>query len=266
VKYKFRILGVLTSGALKGPRTGTLAERPHVLPAGKERLNILAPYRDRFWAEFDRGEGRALARDFAHLNASQAMGFNLFYPLVADASWANAVVQEVLGLKEALVRGAGFEYVTDPHEGSHFDFFAELASGARLYFEPRLAEIGFRTLDVPPRERDRLLQRYVPRLAGLVEPEWLQPEEFFRRYELLRALSCLQRPDHQLYLVLPRANQSLARALAILPQIATHAAAERVHMLYLEDAVDGLRALVRGRDELLRMHYREFREKYIPLG
>jgi len=55
VKYKFRVLRVLESGALKGPRTGALAERPHILPAGHERLNVLAPYRERFWAEFERG-------------------------------------------------------------------------------------------------------------------------------------------------------------------------------------------------------------------
>jgi hypothetical protein len=264
VKYKFRVLGVLASGALKGARTGALAERPHVLPAGQERLNILAPFRDRFWTELERGEPRALAPDFAHLTSSQAMAFNLFYPLVVDNAWAGSVVQDLLGLKDAVVRGAAFEFAVDPHEGRHFDFFAELQSGARLYFEARLAELGFRTLDVPPRERDRLLQRYMPRLAGLVEPKWLEADEFFRRYELLRALSRLQRPDNQLYLVLPRANQSLARALAILPEIATPAAAERVHMLYLEDALQGLHALARGRDELLLEHYRELREKYIP--
>lgn len=264
VKYKFRVLRVLESGAWKGPRTGALAGRPHILPAGQERLNILAAYRERFWAEFERGEGRALAGDFAHLTSSQAMGFNLFYPLVVERAWADAVVQELLGLKESTVRAAAFEYSGDAHEGSHFDFFAELESGERLYFEPRLAEIGFRTLDVPPRERERLLERYARRLAGLVEPKWLAPDEFFRRYEILRALSCLQRPQNRLYLVLPRANQSLSQALAILPQMASQAAAERVHMLYLEDAVEGLRALVRGRDELLRQHYREFREKYLP--
>ena len=265
VKYKFRVLRVLGSGAWKGPRTGALAERPHILPAGEERLNICAPYRDRFWDELRRGEGRALAGDFAHLTSSQAMGFNLFYPLVVDKAWAGAFVQELLGLKDAAVRAAAFEYAGDPHEGNHFDFFAELESGERLYFEPRLAELGFRTLDVPPRERDRLLERYARRLAGVVEAKWLQPDEFFRRYELLRALSSLQRLENRLYLVLPRANQSLSQALAILPDLVSPSAVERVHVLYLEDAVEGLRALVRGRDALLRSHYDEFREKYIPL-
>jgi hypothetical protein len=264
VKYKFRVLRVLESGALKGPRTGALAERPHILPAGHERLNVLAPYRERFWAEFERGEGRALGSDFAHLTSSQALGFNLFYPLVVDKPWAGAVVQELLGLKDAQVRAGAFEYTGDAYEGNQFDFFAELESGERLYFQPRLAEIGFRTLDVAPRERDRLLERYARRLEGVVESKWLAPEEVFRRYELLRALACLQRPENRLYLVLPRANQPLLQAFSILPDIATPAAAERVHMLHLEDAVEGLAALARGRDELLRQHYRELREKYIP--
>lgn len=265
VKYKFRVLGVLANGAWKGPRTGALAAQPHILPPGEERLNIVAAYRERFWADFERGEPRSLERHFGHLNSSQAFAFNLFYPLVIDRAWANAFVQGLLGLKDAVVRAAAFEYTADAHEGNHFDFFVELESGERLYFEARLAELGFRTLDLPPRERERLRERFAPRLAGVVEDKWLSGDEFFRRYELLRTLSLLERPQHRLYFVVPRANQSLSQALAILPEVVSAPAAERVHMLYLEDAVEGLRALVRGRDELLRRHYREFREKYVPL-
>jgi hypothetical protein len=265
VKYKFRVLGVLESAAWKGPRTGALAAQPHILPAGHARLNILTPYRERFWSEFERGEGRSLSQDFAHLNSSQAMAFNLFYPLVVDRAWAGAFVQGVLGRKASAVRAAAFEYAEQPREGNHFDFFVELESGERLCFEARLAELGFRSLDLAPREREALLARYAPRLSGLVDAKWLEPDAFFRRYEMLRTLACLQRPQSRLYLCVPRANESLAQALSLLPEMAAGALAERVHVLHLEDALERIKPLLRGRDEALKSHYREFRDKYIPL-
>ena len=264
VKYKFRVLGVLASGAWKGPRTGAVAEHPLVLPAGEARLNILAPYRERFWQEFERAERRPLHRDFAHLNSSQAMCFNLFYPLVADRAWASTFLQNVLGVK-GTARALAFEYVEDPQENTHFDFFVQLDSGAKLYFETKLAEIGFGTAELDTRSRERLLQLYAPRLASLVDPRWLEPDAFFRRYQLLRNLACLEQPGNLLYLVLPRANESLAQALRILPEITAGALQDRVRVLYLEDALERVKPLLRGRDEALKTHYREFREKYLPV-
>ena len=264
VKYKFRSLGVLASGAWKGPRTGAVAAHPHILPAGEARLNILAPYRERFWQEFERGERRPLHRDFAHLNSSQAMCFNLFYPLVADRAWASAFVQNVLGVK-GTPRTLAFEYVEDPQESTHFDFFVQLDSAEKLYFETKLAEIGFGTAELDARSRERLMRLYAPRLAGLVDPKWLEPDAFFRRYQLLRNLAYLDQPGNLLYLVLPRANESLAQALRILPEITAGALQERVRVLYLEDALERVKPLLRGRGEALKNHYREFREKYLPV-
>jgi hypothetical protein len=263
VKYKFRVLGVLANGAWKGPRTGALAEQPHILPPEHARLNILAPYRERFWQEFDAGERRPLHRDFAHLSSAQAMCFNLFYPLVADRDWAAAFVQGVLGLK-GTPRSLAFEYVADAEEGTHFDFCVQFDSGGRIYFETRLAEIGFGTVDLAPRERDKLLERYAPRLAGLVDAKWLEPDAFFRRYRLLRNLSYLSRPESLLYLVLPKANESLQQALRILPDIIAGPLESRVRVLHLEEAMDRVKPLLRGRSEPLKNHYREFRDKYLP--
>lgn len=264
VKYKFRVLGITANGSWKGPRTGAIAGHPHVLPAEHARLNILGAYRERFWSEFEGGEARPLQRDFAHLNSSQAMCFNLFYPLVVERAWAAAFVQSVLGVKDT-PRRLAFEYVEDPEEATHFDFFVELQSGAKIYFETKLAELGFGTVDLDAKSRERLLQIYAPRLAGLVDARWLEPDAFFRRYQLLRNFAVLGRPDNLLYLVVPRANESLSQALRILPELTASALQERVRVLHLEDALERVKPLLRGRDEALKSHYREFRDKYLPV-
>ncbi|HYR36789.1 MAG TPA: hypothetical protein VEQ87_21060 [Burkholderiales bacterium] len=266
-KYKFRVLRVLESGAWRGARTGVLAKRPYILPPGQQRLNILAPFRERFWAELDAagGERRVqLHRDFAHLTSSQAMGFNLFYPLVADRDWARAFLQGVLGLKDAAPRTLAFEYAEDPEEGTHFDFFIELERGGRVYLEARLCELGFGATDLDERHGEKLAKVYAPRLSALVEPKWLEPDAFFRRYQLLRSLCYLDKPESLLFIVLPRANEPLRKALDVLPEITAGALRSRVRTLYLEEVLEKLSALLRGRDEALKAHYREFAEKYLP--
>jgi hypothetical protein len=182
---------------------------------------------------------------------------------VVDAKWAAAFAQHVLGIKEA-PRSLAFEFVDDPEERAHFDFVIELESGARVCVHAKLAELGFGTLDLTTGERARLHERLAPKLAALVDGKWLEPDAFFRRYQLLRTLACLDRPGNLLYLVAPRANESLAQTLRILPEITAGALADRVRILYLEDAVERIGGLLRGRDEALKAHYRELREKYLP--
>jgi len=269
-KYKFRVLRVLESGLWKGARTGVVAKRPYVLPPESLRLNILAPFRERFWAEFDGGKGsevRApqLQRDFAHLTSSQAMCFNLFYPLVADRAWARSFVQGVLGLKDAAPKTLAFEYAEDPEEGTHFDFFIELERGGKVYLETRLCELGFGSTELEERHRDKLAKIYAPRLAALVDQKWLEPEAFFRRYQLLRSLCYLDKPQNLLFIVLPQANDSLRKALQVLPEITERALKDRVRMLFLEELLEKLKPLLRGRDEALKTHYREFEEKYLAV-
>jgi hypothetical protein len=272
-KYKFRVLRVLESGLWKGARTGVLAKRPYILPPESQRLNILAPFRQRFWAEFDGaagGEGRApqLHRDFAHLTSSQAMCFNLFYPLVVDRDWARAFVQGVLGLKDAVPKTLAFEYVEDPEEATHFDFFIELDSGStgggKLYLETKLCELGFGSSELDQSHREKLARVYAPRLEALIDPKWLEPEAFFRRYQLLRSLCYLAKPQNLLFIVLPQANDPLRKALQVLPEITERALRDRVRVLYLEELIEKLKPLLRGRDEALKAHYREFDEKYLP--
>jgi hypothetical protein len=268
-KYKFRVLRVLESGQWKGARTGVLAKRPYVLPPESLRLNVLAPFRERFWAAFDGPSGTEarrprLQRDFAHLTSSQAMCFNLFYPLVVDRGWARSFVQGVLGLKDAAPKTLAFEYAEDPDEGTHFDFFIELERGGKLYLETRLCELGFGSTELDERHREKLAKVYAPRLSGLVDQKWLEPEAFFRRYQLLRSLCYLDKPQNLLFIVLPQANDPLRKALQVLPEIAERALKDRVRVLYLEELVEKLKPLLRGRDEALKAHYREFEEKYLP--
>ncbi len=53
----------------------------HILPDKEKRLNIIEPIRDKFWNYFKTTKIK-LHTDFHHLNSSQALCFNLFYPMI----------------------------------------------------------------------------------------------------------------------------------------------------------------------------------------
>src|SRR2546428_3812697 len=193
------------------------------------------------------------------------MCFNLCYPLVVERDWARTFVQGVLGLKDAVPKTLAFEYVEDPEEATHFDFFIELERGGKVYLETRLCELGFGSTELDERHRDKLARVYAPRLAALVDAKWLEPDAFFRRYQLLRSLCYLDKPQNLLFIVLPQANDPLRKALQVLPEITERALKDRVRVLYLEELVERLKPLLRGRDEALKAHYREFEEKYLAV-
>jgi hypothetical protein len=55
----------------------------HILPFKHQELNLLETFRQPFWDYFAKA-GIKLQRDFHHLNSSQAICFNLFFPFMSD--------------------------------------------------------------------------------------------------------------------------------------------------------------------------------------
>jgi hypothetical protein len=91
-EYKIKRLGVDQNGTW----TKTLEEYSHILPELLLRLNIIETYRKEFWEYRSRQPEIKLHKDFHHLNSSQAMCFNLFFPFVADQDFQRFFLMEVL--------------------------------------------------------------------------------------------------------------------------------------------------------------------------
>ena len=76
--YKKHSLRVVEDGIWAKSRSGQTY--PHILPADQYRLNILETIRDAFFA-YEESHPIKFHTDFHHLNSSQALCFNLFFPL-----------------------------------------------------------------------------------------------------------------------------------------------------------------------------------------
>jgi hypothetical protein len=260
--YKITRLGVGQNGFWKR-RDNTY---PHILPEQFREYNILEPYRNEFWkyyAEQEKLGTLKLHRDFHHLNSSQAMCFNLFFPFVHDNSKQHLLL-EILGFNERGVKEIDFERIADPEEGTNFDFYLKLTSDRRVFFELKLSENDFGMAKPDQRHLEKLRTIYEPCLAGKVPEECLHPDVFFQHYQILRNISYVDSQSaDRLFFIFPRKNEKLSKGEEFIRSNLSEHVKEKVAIYFLEDLVQSILNLSNFRDAIFRTYYLLFKEKYI---
>jgi len=257
--YKIKTLNVSNNGVWKKNKQ----PYPHILPAEQNELNILETISSPFWKSFDKS-GVELHSDFHHLNSSQAMCFNLFFPFMGKKEvLANILLNEagVSGVVQK-VREAKFEHIVDSEENTNFDFFMHLEPDRQLFFECKYTESGFGKAESDARHIKKRKDVYIKKgyLAGKVSDEIINGDEFFSNYQLLRNLSYL-REKHQdlLFVIYPRAHAGLNPQWDKFVNLLLPKMRSRVHRIYLEDLVC---VFEKSADQ--SEHWRQFCEKYLP--
>jgi hypothetical protein len=235
---------------------------PYIVPADKRHLNLLAGYRAGIVGWLARRQDLRLHRDFHHLNSSQAMGFNLFWPAVASPA-GRAALAQALGTAPIMATSPLFESEPDPVERTHFDLHLHTQDGGQLFFELKLSERQFGNTRADAVHIARLGDVYLERLQARVPPALLAPAAFAARYQLLRGLSHLATDADRLFLVMPRGNVTLhAQAEAFRRELPADAQAQ-VTVLDIETLVERLRRAAPADDPAWLPHYAEFLRKYV---
>jgi hypothetical protein len=256
-RYKRQRLGISLNGTWDGKSYS------HILPLDLKWLNIIETIRHELGVFLGTRPKVRLHRYFHHLNSSQAMAFNLFFPFFMTHKMASGSFLNALGLEKEPVKAAEFEHVVDA-ERTNFDFFIELASGAQIFFEVKLSEREFgKGVDNAARQK-KLSMIYRKRLEGTVLPKCLEPETFFANYQILRNL-CYAKPEinSRVVFIFPKANESLRNGQDFIASAMTSAAAGNVSVLYLEDLLQTLEKSEQTANPMLAAHLSLFREKYI---
>lgn len=219
-------------------RGGEAKRYGHILPAHLRWLNLPEAYRAEIRGYIE-ASGIKLHDGFHHLNSSQALALSLFWPYAIHAP-------------EALARSLGtpavelleFEFIADAKEQTNVD--VSWCHGAtRTYCEVKLTEAEFGAAKADARHLAKLAENYRPVLAGLVDPEVLEPKRFFRDYQLLRNLWLAARPGHerdQVLFLLPEANERPNAQLAGLLPLVGPALRNRVRVVHLEPLLETLAA------------------------
>lgn len=260
VDYKRRVLNVEDDGVwLKNGR-----QYPHILPAHMKDLNLLPPWREAILKYLATNPGVKLHKDFHHLNSSQAMAFNLLYPLLSTPA-GRAALSDELHLGAPLHESAwGFEKVFESSEGTNFDFYAELKDGRRLLGEVKLTESEFGEAKGDARHLEKFATVYRPRLMDRLAPPLLEPAQFFKSYQLCRNLYGLRDGGDRLVFLYPKGNRKVDQQARAFVESLTPIFQPCIQLVYLTDLVDGLLARSDSLTAEMARQLHAFKEKYCP--
>jgi hypothetical protein len=203
-----------------------------------------------------------LHADFHHLNSSQGLCFNLFFPFLSSEAHLQLLL-DALGVDGTPGTGAAFEHSPDPLEKTSIDFLLPLQSGAKVLIEVKYSETSFGAAKRNGEHLDKFALTYRPRFDGRFMPEYEQIDAFLKHYQILRNIWHIRDAEGDIVVfLLPRSNEALQRRVNIIKECAQERFRERVRLVYLEDLLERLekRAVAHSG---LHAPLVEFREKYL---
>ena len=254
--YKATRLGVREPGTFV--YRGRELTYDHILPKEKQWLNILEPFREHIQRYLAARPEIKLHRYFHHLNSSQAFALNLFFPYFEGGG--SSQLLSAMGATGEISSWQP-ESIVDLTEGTNVDMIWQ-AGGTRTYCEVKLSEQEFGSAPDDLAHREKLQSIYRPGLVGACAPELLEPEKFFKNYQLFRNVWLVARePRSTLIFLAPRANTAIWQQLTTFLGLLTAPIASRVRAVAVEDvfaslaAAQNVPAALSGYAELLRQKY-----------
>lgn len=260
-EYKRQGLGISEAGEYQ--HRGKTLRKHHILPREHAQLNILEPYRSAFFesgsAKFD------LHRYFHHLNSTQALCINLFYPLIAEDRLTlllqSLKIQPEAGWTAAFEKPSAVETARHP---TRFDFHLQHAEAGDIYFELKYTELDYGKAPVDAEHQRKFRTTWLPIVQ---DSPWLAARcrdetVFLGNYQLLRLFAHLSECT-RVVLLLPAANRDIAlQARKACDILLSDEGRARVSIVYLEDLVGDLERACAG--DALNHYYEQFRAKYLP--
>jgi hypothetical protein len=180
---------------------------PHILPEENKFENLLPNYRDGLIAYLEVHQIK-LHSDFHHLNSSQAMCFNFFYPLYQERLLE--LITDFLGLTNETVKYETVCFEKDGLEAqfgrkpTSFDFFFETISGKRLHFEIKYTEGGFGKANINVDKFNNVYSKFLKPLNS----SFHSSKPFFDNYQILRNLIHI-RDNSMVVFIYPKNNDGV---------------------------------------------------------
>jgi len=261
--YKKEVLGIDEKGQYK--HNGNEYYFDHILPKNQARKNILEQYRDAFFSsDF---ANITYHKYFHHLNSSQALCINLFYPLIHEQKLN--LFLELLEIYGKVARTAEFEKISPVEQTSgrktNFDFYLELTDGKQIFFEVKNTEQKFGKAKNDRRHTEKFETTYQPLLSSnpFILEEYKEITPFLENYQIMRNLVHIG-DDSMVVFIYPEANQKIhEQALLAVDEMVTDKGRERIRILSLEVTIQHIiRDLKPGR---IMDHFLEFEKKYHSL-
>jgi hypothetical protein len=249
-KYKREILNISQNGMWKKNNK----QYEHILPEELKEFNIIkSDYYKLIIADFEENNIK-LHSDFHHLNSSQALCFNLFYPLIFENKLITLFnkINKNIGTNE-FVKKYEFEYIENNIENTNFDLFIETNKN-NYYFEIKYTENEFGQAKNDIKHRKKYNDVYKERLHIFKN---VSMEVFFKYYQILRNL--IYNNGYNIF-VFPSYRNDLKNIIdMVLKNYCTQEQRKHINILYIEDIA---KQLLECDNTKLQNHYNLFMDKY----
>jgi len=232
----------------------------HILPINQNEKNIIAEIRSEFWSFFKLNNIK-LHQYFHHLNSSQALCFNLFFPLFHyDKDFLNYVLTNSMGINNGNIVNCEFEKILDSREFTNFDFYIEHLNEKRTLFEIKYTEKEFATTKGGKGHVMKYERIYKPRLERILKPEFINQDFVFSNYQIVRNLSYIDENTTVVFLF-PKANLDLQYTEKFISEIVLPNYINQVKIIYLEN----LTLQILNSNYLKKLHpiFEKFKHIYI---
>jgi hypothetical protein len=206
--YRERELKIYGKGKWRGNSYG------HILPEDKKEKNILPKYRRSFFESKE--EKMKLHPCFHHLNSSQAMCINFFYPLIQEEHLN--LITDYMGFNDEVINYESVEFEKESkldgvnkRRPTNFDFYFETKSGKKFFFEIKYTEHGFGKAVNDSEHREKFEQVYSHHLAKAIQSKYTEMKEFFENYQIIRNLIHIGENSYVVFLY-PEGNLSVSKS------------------------------------------------------
>lgn len=188
---------------------------PHILPKEEEILNLLPTYRNSLENYLNNNKSELKKHIyFHHLNSSQAMCLNFFFPLYEEKELD--VILKLFGFENEEVdynqkcffeKESHIEKALANYRATNFDFYIQTKSAKKIYFEIKYTEQEFGKAKDDDIHMNKFNNVYKNNLK-IISKEYHQPNIFFKNYQILRNLICISENSYVVF-IYPSKNRKI---------------------------------------------------------
>jgi|SRR5690606_789235 len=229
---------------------------PHIFPQNKWKLNLLTTY----GCELEKYREEKKIKnhtDFHHLNSSQAMCLNFFYPLIKEKELD--IILKFIGFDNESINYENVCFEKKSNDKTCFDFFIETVSGKNIFFEIKYTEQKFGQAKNNESHRNKFNNIYNKKLK-VIKEEFHTSDNFLKNYQVLRNLICIDKNSYVCFLY-PRENNTIRKQ------------SERVNSNFLkEEFLKNFKNITwedlvsftekQAKNENIKKQLKEFKDKY----
>lgn len=241
-------------------------------------FNLLLPYREVGSLVQDIQKGVIKKHMYAHhLNSSQMMCMNFFYPLMIEdrldiilkainskIKWGKPVALFEFNSPMEVGKAAELNKEKLFGEPTNFDFFITTSNGYRVYFEIKYTEAEF---GAPEKKNNSYPQKYYDKfevykslIPSCFKDEYKANADYFLdHYQLMRNLIHLQSSNDFVVYLVPGENPIISEAEEI--KNVLNSLQDNCKVVKWEDII-----IVVENEPLLKDYYAEFKKKYLDFN